>query len=79
MTETEWGPGAPGYREERDHPEVWFSPSEGYIVRALRRVPDRQGPLVRVTDRGVVHKLPADVELICLPHEFHGAAREAGR
>lgn len=55
-----WTPEDPGHRDDRDHPEAWFSPSEGYIVRSLRSDPDRKPPLVRVSNRHVVHELPPD-------------------
>lgn len=59
-----WTPEDPGYRDRRDHPEAWFSPTEGYIVRSLRHQPDEEPPLVRVSDRHVVHELPPDAILL---------------
>lgn len=56
----EWSPENPGWTDERDHPEAWFSPTEGYIVRGLRSDPGRKPPLVRVSDQHVVHALPVD-------------------
>lgn len=55
-----WQPDDPGWRDERDHPDAWFSPSQGYIVRSLRRGPDDPPPLVRVRDSHVVRELPSD-------------------
>lgn len=65
-----WRPDNPGYADEGHHPEVWFSPTEGYIIRSLAFMSGRRGELVRASDRHVVRKLPEDVELIVLPHEM---------
>lgn len=61
-----WDPENPGYSDRRDHPEAYFSPTEGYVVRALRRQPHLKPPLVRVRDQHVVAEPPLDAERLWL-------------